>query len=47
MASLHMTESAQLWYYKYEMNNGEPSWHDFIQLIDGGRSMYLPTEWGP
>jgi len=28
-----MTESAQLWYYKYEMNNGEPSWRDFVRLV--------------
>jgi len=33
MASLHMTELAQLWYYKYEMNNGEPSWRNFVRLV--------------
>lgn len=32
MASLYMTVAAQSWYYKYEMNNDEPSWRMFVRL---------------
>lgn len=34
LASVHMTDAAELWwYYKLEMNNGEPSWRRFVQLV--------------
>uniref|UniRef100_A0A7N0ZSV2 Retrotransposon gag domain-containing protein n=1 Tax=Kalanchoe fedtschenkoi TaxID=63787 RepID=A0A7N0ZSV2_KALFE len=32
-ASIHMTGVAQLWYYRLEMNSGEPSWRHFSQLV--------------
>jgi len=34
MASLHMTDAAQLWYYRFEMIQGEPDWRRFCQLVN-------------
>ena len=34
MASLHMTDAAQLWYYRLEMVQGEPEWRRFCQLVN-------------
>ena len=34
MASLHMTDAAQLWYYRLETIQGEPDWHRFYQLVN-------------
>ena len=33
MASLHMTDAAQLWYYHLETVSGEPDWRRFKQLL--------------
>jgi len=34
MASLHLTDAAQLWYYRLEMVQGEPEWRRFCQLVN-------------
>ena len=34
MASLHMTDAAQLWYYRLETLHGEPDWRRFCQLLN-------------
>ena len=34
MASLHMTDAAQLWYYRLETIQGEPDWRRFCQLVN-------------
>ena len=33
VASLHMTDAAQLWYYHLETVSGEPEWRRFKQLL--------------
>ena len=34
MASLHMTDAAQIWYYRLETAQGEPDWRRFCLLLN-------------
>uniref|UniRef100_A0A0A9GMD0 Retrotransposon gag domain-containing protein n=1 Tax=Arundo donax TaxID=35708 RepID=A0A0A9GMD0_ARUDO len=33
LATLHITDATQLWYYRLETTGGEPSWCRFVQLV--------------
>jgi hypothetical protein len=34
MASLHLTDATQIWYYHLETVSGEPEWRRFCQLLN-------------